>query len=104
MGLATRQFGICAATESVPCLRPLSPSPPPPPQHSNAPNDPRFSARETLGGRGAPSAALLGADGMLAGGPVVGGDEVIGFAAEIAQQIREARAQGALPAAERAAH
>ena len=32
------------------------------------------------------------------------GDEVIGFAAEIAQQIREARAQGALPAAERAAH
>lgn len=67
-------------------------------------HDPRFSARETLGGRGAPSAALLGADGMLAGGPVVGGDEVIGFAAEIAQQIREARAQGALPAAERAAH
>ena len=45
-----------------------------------------------LEGGGTPSAALLGADGLLAGGPVAGGDAVMAFAGEIIEQIDEARA------------
>lgn len=56
--------------------------------------DPGFSAREALGSRGTPSAVLLGADGMLAGGPVKGGQEVIGFVDEIREQITAAQADG----------
>lgn len=60
--------------------------------------DPEFSAREALGSRAAPSAVLLGADGMLAGGPVSGAEDVIGFVEEILEQIEQAQQQGALPA------
>ncbi|MGY5765707.1 TlpA family protein disulfide reductase [Brachybacterium sp. DNPG3] len=56
--------------------------------------DPGFSAREALGSRGTPSAVLLGADGMLAGGPVKGGQEVIAFVDEIREQITAAQADG----------
>lgn len=63
-------------------------------------HDPQFSARESLGGRGAPSAVLLGADGMLAGGPVVGGDDVISFVEDILAGLREAQEAGELPGPE----
>ncbi|WP_114853279.1 MauE/DoxX family redox-associated membrane protein [Brachybacterium sp. YJGR34] len=62
-------------------------------------HDLQFVARSALGGRGAPSAVLLGADGLLAGGPVTGGDAVIGFVEEIQEQLRIARAEGELPEA-----
>ncbi|MGO1228550.1 MAG: MauE/DoxX family redox-associated membrane protein [Brachybacterium sp.] len=62
--------------------------------------DPVFSAREALGSRGAPSAVLLGADGMLAGGPVTGGSDVIAFVQEIQEQLQAAQADGELPVAE----
>lgn len=51
-------------------------------------HDLQFSARDTLGGRGAPSAVLLGADGMLAGGPVNGGSTVVRFVEEIREQLQ----------------
>ncbi|MFC0674725.1 TlpA family protein disulfide reductase [Brachybacterium hainanense] len=50
-----------------------------------------FEARHT------PSAVLLGADGMLAGGPVRGGNDVIDFVEEIIEQLAEARENGELP-------
>lgn len=50
-------------------------------------HDLQFSARSALGGRTAPSAVLLGADGLLAGGPVDGGNAVIEFVEEIRQQL-----------------
>ena len=61
-------------------------------------HDPQFTARTVLGGRSAPSAVLLGADGQLAGGPVAGGTAVIEFVEEIREQLAEARADGELPA------
>ncbi|MGP5078454.1 MauE/DoxX family redox-associated membrane protein [Brachybacterium alimentarium] len=63
-------------------------------------HDVQFSAREALGGRGAPSAVLLGADGLLAGGPVSGGSTVIEFVDEIWEQLQQAQAEGELPVAE----
>ncbi|APX33745.1 hypothetical protein BH708_14645 [Brachybacterium sp. P6-10-X1] len=60
-------------------------------------HDPQFSAREAFGGRGAPSAVLLGADGLLAGGPVNGGSAVIEFVEDIRTQLRSARDEGELP-------
>ncbi|MGO1947175.1 MauE/DoxX family redox-associated membrane protein [Brachybacterium tyrofermentans] len=60
-------------------------------------HDPVFSAREALGSRGAPSAVLLGADGMLAGGPVTGGSDVIAFVQEIQEQLQGAQDDGELP-------
>ncbi|AXK46871.1 MauE/DoxX family redox-associated membrane protein [Brachybacterium saurashtrense] len=57
-------------------------------------------ARGALGARSAPSAVLLGADGLLAGGPVTGGSEVIGFVEEILEQLQEAQQPGERPAAE----
>lgn len=59
-------------------------------------HDPEFTARQALDARGAPSAVLLGADGMLAGGPVVGGTAVIEFVEEIRVQLEQARAEGEL--------
>lgn len=38
---------------------------------------------------GTPAAVLLGADGLLAGGPVSGGDAVVEFVEEITAQLRE---------------
>lgn len=46
---------------------------------------------ETLSMRGTPTAVLLGADGMLAGGPVAGGGEVSDFVEEIIEQLDAAR-------------
>ena len=53
-------------------------------------HDLQFTARTALGGRSAPSAVLLGADGQLAGGPVNGGSAVIEFVQEIREQLAEA--------------
>jgi hypothetical protein len=50
-------------------------------------HDPRRWARETLGLDGTPAAVLLGADGLLAGGPVSGRDEVVAFVDEIAGEL-----------------
>jgi hypothetical protein len=61
-------------------------------------HDLQFTARTALGGSGAPSAVLLGADGQLAGGPVSGGSTVIEFVQEIRDQLEAARADGELPA------
>ena len=61
-------------------------------------HDLQFTARTALGGAGAPSAVLLGADGQLAGGPVSGGTAVIEFVQEIRDQLASARADGELPA------
>jgi hypothetical protein len=59
-------------------------------------HDLQFTARTALGGRSAPSAALLGADGLLAGGPVQGGSAVIEFVEEILEQLAGAQADGEL--------
>lgn len=50
-------------------------------------HDLQFTARSTLGGKTAPSAVLLGADGLLAGGPVDGGSAVIEFVEAIQEQL-----------------
>ncbi|PMC74801.1 MauE/DoxX family redox-associated membrane protein [Brachybacterium sp. UMB0905] len=60
-------------------------------------HDHEFTTRTALDARGAPSAVLLGADGMLAGGPVVGGTAVIEFVEEIRVQLEQAREAGELP-------
>src|SRR5690625_7397539 len=57
-------------------------------------HDPQFSAREVLGAKTAPSAVLLGADGLLAGGPVTGGRGVIEFVDEIQEQLAAAQREG----------
>ncbi|GAA4403991.1 hypothetical protein GCM10023168_16030 [Fodinibacter luteus] len=49
---------------------------------------------------GNPSAVLLGADGLIAGGPVHGEEAVSAFVAEVAEQLREARAEGELSSAD----
>ena len=63
-------------------------------------HDLQFIARDALAGDepiSSPSAVLLGADGLLAGGPVTGGDAVIEFVDEIAAQIALAQDDGELP-------
>lgn len=60
-------------------------------------HDLQFSAREALGAKSAPSAVLLGADGLLAGGPVTGGSGVIEFVDEIQEQLVAAQQDGDLP-------
>jgi len=62
-------------------------------------HDLQFTARTALGGAGAPSAVLLGADGQLAGGPVSGGSAVIEFVQEIRDQLAEAQGTGNSPTA-----
>lgn len=59
-------------------------------------HDLQFTARRALGARTAPSAVLLGADGLLAGGPVDGGSAVIEFVEEIVEQLGAAQAAGEL--------
>jgi hypothetical protein len=46
---------------------------------------------ESLGMRATPSAILLGADGLLAGGPVVGATAVPEFVSDIRQELEAAR-------------
>lgn len=64
----------------------------------NALHDLQFTARTALGAKSAPSAVLLGADGLLAGGPVGGGSDVIDFVDEIQDQLTAAQDDGELPA------
>jgi hypothetical protein len=45
---------------------------------------------------GNPSAVLLGADGLVAGGPVHGEEAVLSFIADIRDQLLEAREAGEL--------
>ena len=59
-------------------------------------HDLQFTARRALGARTAPSAVLLGADGLLAGGPVDGGSAVIEFVEEIIEQLGAAQEAGEL--------
>lgn len=60
-------------------------------------HDLQFTARRALGARTAPSAVLLGTDGLLAGGPADGGSAVIEFVEEIVEQLAEAQDAGELP-------
>lgn len=60
-------------------------------------HDLQFTARSALGSRTAPAAVLLGADGLLAGGPVDGGSAVIDFVEEIRTELQSAQEQGGLP-------
>ena len=57
--------------------------------------DPFGLARATFG-VGTPAAVLLGTDGLLAGGPVQGEDDVRSFVAEVGEHLREALAAGEL--------
>lgn len=52
--------------------------------------DIRGTLAAALGALGTPSTVLLGADGMLAGGPVAGASDVIDLVEEIVVQLREA--------------
>jgi hypothetical protein len=47
-----------------------------------------------LGATSSPAAVLLGADGLLAGGPVLGAEDVTALVEEIIEQIAQARANG----------
>jgi hypothetical protein len=48
-----------------------------------------FALARTAFGVGTPSAVLLGTDGLLAGGPVQGEDDVTAFVAELTGRLRE---------------
>ncbi len=50
-------------------------------------HDPQQYVRHSLGYWATPSAVLLGADGMLAGGPVVGPEAIIEFVGDIEEQL-----------------
>lgn len=62
----------------------------------NAAEDMAGHLAEAFGAHGTPAAVLLGADGLLAGGPVMGGGTVEEFVEEIIGQIEEARSDGQL--------
>ena len=55
-----------------------------------------FGITRTAFTAGNPSAVLLGADGLVAGGPVHGEEDVLAFVADVADQLREAREAGDL--------
>jgi thiol-disulfide isomerase/thioredoxin len=57
--------------------------------------DPFGLARASFG-LGTPAAVLLGTDGLLAGGPVQGEDDVRSFVAEVREHLREALEAGGL--------
>lgn len=54
-----------------------------------------FSITRKAFGVGTPSAVLLGTDGQIAGGPVIGDDAVREFVAEVADHLREAQLSSA---------
>lgn len=56
-------------------------------------HDPQYRLRESFGFRGTPTAVLLGADGLLAGGPVTGATAVPDFVADVAAELRGAAAR-----------
>lgn len=53
-------------------------------------HDVDFRLRDSFGLRGTPGALLLGADGLIAGGPVLGGEEVQNFTREVMAELRSA--------------
>ena len=60
-------------------------------------HDPDANVQRVFDVEGSPTAVLLGADGLTAGGPVIGGAQVQQFVEEIIEQIALARADGDLP-------
>lgn len=64
------------------------------PELSGALWDPEHTVQHLLGFVADPMAVLLGADGELAGGPVVGDPDVSDLVAQIAEQLAEAAATG----------
>lgn len=61
------------------------------PSESQTLYDPKQFAFEALRLRGTPSAVLLGADGMLAGGPVAGHDDISRFVSDVEAELAGAR-------------
>lgn len=61
------------------------------PEHEQWLYDVDATILRSLGVRGDPVAMVLGADGLLAGGPVVGEAEVLAFGADVVDQIVTAR-------------
>jgi hypothetical protein len=53
-------------------------------------HDPHYRLRESFGFHGTPTAVLLGADGLLAGGPVTGATAVPDFVADVAKELQSA--------------
>ncbi len=71
----------------MPSIRPSVPGTFPPEVERNAVYDYMGLAAKALGATGKAAAVLLGADGMIAGGPVSGIDEVAQFVADIEAQL-----------------
>lgn len=65
-----------------------------------AARDPEGNVAAVFEARGVPSAVLLGADGLTAGGPVTGGNAVIDFVAEIREQLADMPREAITPAAQ----
>ncbi len=57
------------------------------PEEPRSLHDPAMRLQASFGFRATPTAVLLGADGLLAGGPVTGGDAVPEFVADIREQL-----------------
>lgn len=55
-------------------------------------HDPNKYVRDSIGRWNTPTAVLLGADGMLAGGPVTGFQDISEFVADVHDSLAEARA------------
>lgn len=56
-------------------------------------HDPHGYVRESIGEWSTPTAVLLGADGLLAGGPITGGDAIAAFVEDIRASLDELRAE-----------
>ena len=56
-------------------------------------HDPHGYVRESIGEWSTPTAVLLGADGLLAGGPITGVDAIEGFVDDIRATLDEFRAE-----------
>ena len=50
-------------------------------------HDPDGYARQSLDATATPAAVLLGADGLLAGGPVVGSEQIEGFVTDVLEVL-----------------
>ncbi|AQX16680.1 hypothetical protein BCR15_08475 [Tessaracoccus lapidicaptus] len=81
----------------VPSIRPRDPAAVPAEVQSTALYDHGGFAARALGATGKVAAVLLGADGLIAGGPVTGLEAVEDFVADIEDQIRAAAAESDVP-------